>query len=180
VSSAPLIRRRDPGELTAIVIDVVAAHYGVPAQKIYSRDQTPAVAFARQLSTTLVSQYASESMTAIAAHFRLDRATLRHSENRVRRAMEASATTRADVAAIRSRIEELAPELKDCSASLTELRRRQTACASSGQAVAGVELDTFLRDLRRSLVAAIRMDPGAVLAGIKRVADEINSNGAEG
>ncbi len=179
MSSVPLLRRRDPGELTAIVIDAVAAHYGVSAQKIYSRDQTPTVVFARQLSTTLVSEYANESATAIAAHFRLDRTTVRNSEQRVHRAMEASAGTRADVAAIRRRIEEVAPELKDSSLSLTELRRRQ-ARSGNAQATAGVELDAFLRDLRRSLVAAIRMDPGAVLAGIKRVADEINSNGAQG
>lgn len=166
-------------ELVAAIVDAAAAACGVTAADIRSRRQTPRYAWARMAAQALAAEFTGETNAVIGTLFGLDPTTVSHAIRRIATAERDSPRVASQLADIRTAVEAQLPHAR--WRSLAELdRHRRLARVAGGGTAGGAEhqLDLMLRDLRRALMAALRTDPGRLLAGLARTAAEINDEEA--
>jgi hypothetical protein len=177
--NAPLgsaIEVRETAALKAAVVDSVSTHYYVAPAQIMRSSRNVALVWARHVAIALTVEYAQTAISIVAGAWQLDRATITNATRRITKIAAENQRVASGLSAIRSDIEGHCPELKNRNESALARRERLMASRPDmSAAVAELELDAFLRDLRRGLASAIQLDPGAVLAGIKRTVDTINA-----
>ena len=172
------LQRQEAAEHVAIIVDVVAEYFHVPAADIRSRKIADGVAWARQVASYLVNELLGEPVAFVAAKFRQDRTTVMHSLSRVKDMLGGAPRVAADIQRLRELIIGRLPQLEHTRETALQRHRRLTSGKDvPPRIVASAELDGLLRDLRRGLATAIWLDPGAVLAGFKRTVDDVNSKG---
>jgi len=164
-------------ELIAHVVDAVADRYGVTAADIRGRRQNACHTWARQVTLALCVEFTGETNATIARAFNLDHTTVLHAMRKVSRLERETPAVASKLADARRAIEMLAPGITQHRAerAVDGHRRSMAAIGAIPHPDAEYQLDLILRDLRRGLVAAIRVNPGAVLAGLVRASADINS-----
>lgn len=171
--------RRSPGEVVALVIDTVADHFALNATDILSRRGNACFVSARQIAVFLAQQITGESNVVIGTLFGLDASTVSYAGRKVERLEKEAPKVASSLAAIRRALHALDPELSERPPRATEARRRFLQnTGAEALSPEELQLHLLLKDLRRALVTALRTDPGAVLAGLRRACEEINSRDA--
>lgn len=171
--------QRSPAEVAATVVDVVADHFGLKASDLLGKRTVATFAAARQMAVYLTQQCTGETNSVVATLFGLDASTVSYSRIKVAQQEKEMPKVARALAAIRAALRNIDPDIIDRSAGATEARRRLMQVTSAEAIMAPeLELHLMLKDLRRSLIAALRTDPGALLGGLRRTCEEINSRAA--
>jgi|GEM_PF-2284581 len=162
-------------ELMAHIVDAVADEFGVTAADIRGRRQNACHSWARQVTMALCVEFTGETSADVAAAFNLDPTTVLYATRKVARLEGETPAVASKLADVRRAIEALVPGITQRrSERAVDGHRRAIQENDTDQASAERQLDALLRVLRRNLIAAVRANPGAVLAGLMRAADEIN------
>jgi hypothetical protein len=162
--------------LVAQIIDVVAEHYGVTATQIRGRRQNAVDIWARHVTLSLAVEFTTEANSTIGRLFEVDPTTVRHARLRVAEQIASNPKVASDLATLRSRIEAVAPQTKNRhETALERYQRGIREVGAENLTDPERQLDLMLRDLRRRLLAALRLDPVAVLAALKGVAIDLSS-----
>lgn len=168
--------QRSPAEVVALVIDAVADHYQLRAADILGRRGNACFTSARQIAVFLAQELTGESNVVIGTLFGLDSSTVSYSSRKVARLEKETPAMATGLAAIRRALREVDPSIGDRPPRATEAHRRFLQnTGAEALTPEEFELHLLLKDLRRALITALRADPGAVLAGLRRACDEINS-----
>ncbi len=164
-------------ELIAHVVDAVADKYGVTAADIRGRRQNACHSWARQVALALCVEFTGETNATIGTMFRLDPTTVLHAVRKVARIEHETPAAASKLAEARLAVETLVPGITQRRAERAVDGHRRSMRAIDADESPGAEhqLDLLLRDLRRHLVTAVRTNPAAVLAGLMRAANEVNS-----
>lgn len=172
--------QRSPAEVVALVVDAVAGHYGLRAADILGRRGNACFVSARQIAVFLAQEFTGESNVVIGTLFGLDASTVSYTGRKVERLEKEAPKVAAGLTAIRGALRELDPELGERPPRATEARRRFLQ-NTGAEALTPEEfqLQLLLKDLRRALITALRTDPGAILASLRRACHEINSRDAK-
>lgn len=169
---------KSKSELVAHIVDAVAQHYGVTAADIRGRRQNACFTWARQVALFLAVEFTNESDMRIGRLFGLDPTTVRHACRRVEVRRAAVPSIASDLSTVRLAIEAIAPETRHRHESALEGHRRTMRAADvDGLSSPERELDLLLRELRQSLMAALRLNPVAVLVALKRSAADLTGEG---
>ncbi len=161
-------------ELVAHIVDAVAQHYGVTAADIRGRRQNACATWARQVTLALAVEFTNETNGRIGKLFDLDPTTVHYACRRVEAQAAASPRVASDLSAVRLAIESIAPETRHRHEGAVEGHRRtMREFGADDLSSPERELDLLLRELRRSLMAALRLNPYAVLVALKRSAAEL-------
>lgn len=168
---------RSQAEVMAHIVDAVAAGYGVTAADIRGRRQNACHSWARQVTMALCAEFTGETNAVIGSVFHLDPTTVLYSTRKVSRLERETPAVAAKLADIRAAVEALMPGItqRRTERAAESYRRSADASGAASWPEAERQLDALLRDLRRHLVAAVRTDPGAVLAGLVRASADITS-----
>lgn len=166
-------------EATALIIDAVADKYGLTAGDIMSARRNARFAWARQVSVALTQEMTGETNRTVAALFGLDATTVSYATRHVAAEELVAPKVAADLADIRKSVEACAPRLAERRGpAAAGALRGFTRDAAGDPTEVERELGLLLKELRRSLAAALRVNPGAVLGGLGRVCREINDEEA--
>ena len=160
--------------LVAAIIDATAEKYGVTAGDIRGRRQYGPFASARQVAQALSVELTGETNLIVGTLFDLDASTVAYASRKVIRAEHESPQFASRLNEIRAAVEARVPNARWRSQSAIERHNRTARVSVDAEA----ELDRLLRDLRRGLMAALRADPGRLLAGLQRTTAEINDREA--
>lgn len=178
-ASASVTYARSNAELIAHVIDAVADEYLVTAADICGRRQQSTITWARQVTLALTMEFTGETTTVISTHFAVDPTTVFHAIRKVGRIESETPAAAKRIASIRRTIEQRAPGVRRrVERAVDGHLRSLRAAGAEHPSDAERQLDLLLRDLRRNLTAALRTNPGAVLAALSRVATDINAKEA--
>lgn len=167
---------RSPAEIVAVVTDLVADKYGQRPADILGRRRNSLYVWSRQVTVTLASEALGQSNAVMGALFGLDPTTVLHSMRKVVAREQDTPKVAADLADLRKALRARVPELPDITARAVEAHRHRLQLTVNAEEIAPTEreLALLLRSLRHGLIAALRTDPGAVIAGLRRAVDEIN------
>lgn len=182
-AGSPLLPSEITGaaELVAHVIDAVAEHYGIPTADILSRQQTPRVVWCRQVAMTLSVELSGNSNYHIGRLFRLDGTTVRHARMVVARRCSETSQTAGDLNAVRELVKARYPAIRGRDETAVQaFERARGDVDARRRANADQELHLMIGELRRELRAAIAVDPGRILAALRRVSHEINQEALHG
>lgn len=160
--------------LVAAIVDATAEKCGVTAADIRGRRQNALHVWARQVAQALAVEFSGETNQVIGTLFGLDPTTVHHAQRKMSQRERDVPLVAAQLAVIRSNVEKRVPHARWRSQAEIERHQRIARVGNSAE----LELDQLLRELRRGLVAALRADPGRVLAGLARVTREINDHEA--
>ena len=171
--------QRSAAEVAAIVIDAVADHFGLTAADLLGKRRNACFASARQMAVYLSQELTGETNGVLGTLFGLDPSTVSFAGLKLARQEKEMPKVAASLAAIRQALREIDPGIADRPPRATEARRRFLEnTGAEAITVSELELHLLLKDLRRSLLAALRTDPGALLGGLRRTCEEINSQAA--
>lgn len=164
-------------ELMAHIVDAVADKYGVTAADIRGRRQNACYAWARQVTMALCVELTGETCATVATAFNLDPTTVLYATRKVARLEGETPAVASKLADVRLAIEALVPGItqRRSERAVDGHRRSMRADEAVDQPSAERQLDGLLRVLRRNLITAVRTNPGAVLAGLMRAANDINN-----
>ncbi len=171
--------QRSAAEVAAIVVDTVADHFSLRSADLLGKRTIASFAAARQMAVYLTQQCTGETNSVIATLFGLDPSTVSFARMKVARQEKEMPKVARSLAAIRSTLNSIDPGITEQPPRATEARRKFLA-GTGAEAITAPELELhlMLKDLRRSLLAALRTDPGALLAGLRRACTDINSRDA--
>lgn len=163
-------------ELMAHIVDAVADKYGVTAADIRGRRQNACHAWARQVTLALCVEFTGETNAIVGGFFSLDPTTVLHAVRKVARIERETPAAASKLAEARQGIEILVPGITQRRAerAVDGHRRAMDETGAEHWPDAERQLDVLLRDLRHGLRTAIRVNPGALLAGLMRACSEIN------
>lgn len=163
-------------ELIAHIVDAVADSYGVTAADIRGRRQNACYTWARQVTLALCMEFTGQPTTVIGAAFGLDHTTVIHAMRKVARVERETPAAASRLAEVRRAIDVIVPGIieRRAESAVDTFRRSMGEIEAPEWPQAERQLDGLLRDLRRELTAALRLNPGAVLGGLMRVCSDIN------
>lgn len=171
---------RSKSELVALIVDAVAQHYGMTAADIRGRRQSAPSTWARQVTLALAVEFTNETNARIGKLFDLDPTTVLHACRRIKAKASENPHVASDLSKLRTAIETIAPETRHRHESaLDGHRRTMRELGADDLASPERELDLLLRELRRSLMAALRLNPTAVLVALKRSAADLTGSKEE-
>lgn len=171
-----VLSQRNPAELVAIVIDTVADRYGLKAADILGRRRNATFAWARQVAVYLSQDVTGETNAVIGTLFGLDWTTVSYATRKVRRAESDTPQVAATLADIRSALVKIDPIFANRRAGAEKRPIPDNGKSGGALSPPELELHLLLKDLRRDLTAALRTNPAAVLAGLRRTCDAINGD----
>lgn len=171
--------QRSAAEVAAIVTDAVADHFGLTSADLLGKRRNARFAAARQMAVYLSQQLSGETNGVLGTLFGLDPSTVSFASLKVARQEKEMPKVASSLAAIRKTLNDIDPGITQRPPRATEARRRFLE-STGAEAITAPELELhlLLKDLRRSLLTALRTDPGAVLGGLRQTCEEINSRGA--
>ena len=127
------------------------------------------------MAVYLTQQCTGESNGVVGTLFGLDPSTVSFTGIKLSRQEREMPKVAASLAAIREALARIDPGITERPPRATEARRRFLEHTGAETITPPeLELHLLLKDLRRSLLSALRADPGAVLAGLRRTCDSIN------
>lgn len=171
--------QRSPAEVVAIVIDAVADHFGLTAGDLLGKRRNACFASARQIAVFLSQELTGETNGVLGTLFGLDPTSVSFASSKIRRHEKEMPKVAASLAAIRKALNTIDPGIADRPPRAVEARRRFLENTGAEAITAPeLELHLLLKDLRRSLITALRTDPGALLGGLRRTCEEINGRAA--
>lgn len=160
--------------LVAAIVDAAAEKCGVTAADIRGRRQNACHVWARQIAQALAVEYSGETNQIIGTMFGLDATTVHHAIRRVAQREREVPLVAAQLSDIRAIVEARVPNARWRSQAETARHQRMARADDHAE----LELDQLLRELRKGLMAALRADPGRLLAGLARAAADINEREA--